>query len=67
MAEDDLEESDTSLVFFDLKTGSKVILQAPAAEVRTTWVKKMSDLVEASKHTTKTTALVRAGEQLATA
>ena len=64
LADDDLEESPTSLVFFDLKTGSKVILQSPTADVKTTWWKKMSHLVKAISTTTKTASLARTGEDL---
>ena len=61
MAEDDLEESLTSLVFYDLKGGSKIILQASSAEIKTTWAKKMSDLISACKNASKA-ALTRTGE-----
>ena len=64
LADDDLEESPTSLVFFDLKTGSKVILQSPTADVKTSWWKKMSDLIEAISTTTTTASLARTGERL---
>ena len=61
MAEDDLEECLTSLVFYDLKGGSKIILQAPSAEIKSTWAKKMCDLISAYKNTTRT-ALTRTSE-----